>query len=118
MNKIKTTISILAFALAQMALGEMALKSQAGMIPSDALTWFSAASQTGRLDAKRAIGEMYLKGQGIILSSLALIVVQLAMELEITGSVWSLWKSELEHCKVALEGGSNAGAFDADQVVL
>ena len=51
---------------AQMALGEMAVRSQAGMMPKEGLAWFSAASQTGRLDAKRAIGEMYIKGQGIL----------------------------------------------------
>ncbi len=50
---------------AYMALGEMSLRSQAGLSASDAMAWFSKASQAGRVDAKRAIGEMYLKGQGI-----------------------------------------------------
>lgn len=50
---------------AYMAIGEMALRSQAGLTQSDALEWFSKASRAGRVDAKRAIGEMYLKGQGI-----------------------------------------------------
>ncbi len=50
---------------AYMALGEMALTSQAGLSPSDAIAWFSKASLSGRVDAKRAIGEMYIKGQGI-----------------------------------------------------
>ncbi len=50
---------------AYMGLGEMALRSLAGLSPSDALQWFSAAAQVGRRDAMRAIGEMYLKGQGI-----------------------------------------------------
>ncbi len=50
---------------AYMGLGEMALRSQAGLTPSDALHWFSAAAQKGRHDAMRAIGEMYLKGLGI-----------------------------------------------------
>ncbi len=50
---------------AQMGLGEMALRSLAGLTPSDAMPWFSLAAQAGRQDAMRAIGEMYLKGQGI-----------------------------------------------------
>ena len=50
---------------AYMGLGGMAMRSQAGLTPSDAMQWFSAAAQTGRRDAMRAIGEMYLKGQGI-----------------------------------------------------
>lgn len=50
---------------AYMGLGEMSLRSLAGLTPSDAMHWFSAAAQTGRKDAMRAIGEMYLKGQGI-----------------------------------------------------
>lgn len=50
---------------AYMAIGEMALRSQAGLSPSDAIEWFSMASLNGRVDAKRAIGEMYLKGQGL-----------------------------------------------------
>ncbi len=50
---------------AMMALGEMAIRSQAGLTPSDALHWFSMASQANRPDAMRAIGEMYLKGQGL-----------------------------------------------------
>lgn len=50
---------------AYMALGEIALTSKAGLSPSDAMTWFSRASIAGRVDAKRAIGEMYIKGQGI-----------------------------------------------------
>jgi len=50
---------------AYMGLGEMSLRSLAGLTPSDAMHWFSAASQTGRRGAMRAIGEMYMKGQGI-----------------------------------------------------
>ncbi len=50
---------------AYMGLGEMALRSLAGLTPSDAVSWFSAAAQDGRKDAMRALGEMYLKGQGI-----------------------------------------------------
>ncbi len=50
---------------AMMALGEMAIRSQAGLSPSDALHWFSMASQHSRPDAMRAIGEMYIKGQGL-----------------------------------------------------
>lgn len=48
-----------------MGLGEMAQRSLAGLTPSDAMTWFSSAAQAGRKDAMRAIGEMYLKGQGV-----------------------------------------------------
>ncbi len=51
---------------AYMALGEMALRSLAGLSASDAMPWFASAAQLGRADAKRAIGEMYLKGQGIV----------------------------------------------------
>ncbi len=51
---------------AYMGLGEMSLRSLAGLTPSDALPWFSSAAQAGRRDAMRAIGEMYLKGQGVI----------------------------------------------------
>lgn len=47
-----------------MALGEMSLRSQAGLTPPDAMEWFSKAAQQGRKDAKRAIGEMFLKGTG------------------------------------------------------
>jgi TPR repeat protein len=43
----------------------MALKSRGGLSPSDAMAFFSAASQAGRVEARRAIGEMYLKGIGI-----------------------------------------------------
>lgn len=50
---------------AYMALGEMALRSQAGLAPTDAMPWFAKASSVGRGDAYRAIGEMYLKGTGI-----------------------------------------------------
>jgi len=50
---------------AQLALGRMALKMRGGLIESDALTYFSAASQAGRIEARRAIGEMYQKGIGI-----------------------------------------------------
>lgn len=50
---------------AYMGLGEMAMRSLAGLTPSDAMQWFSAAAQDGRRDAMRAMGEMYLKGQGI-----------------------------------------------------
>jgi len=50
---------------AYMGLGEMALRSQGGLTPSDATHWFSLASQAGRPDAMRAIGEMYSKGQGL-----------------------------------------------------
>lgn len=50
---------------AYIGLGEMALRSLSGLTPSDAVTWFSTAAQAGRRDAMRALGEMYLKGQGI-----------------------------------------------------
>jgi TPR repeat protein len=50
---------------AQLALGKMALKSRGGLSPSDAMGFFSAASQAGRAEARRAIGEMYMKGIGI-----------------------------------------------------
>ncbi len=50
---------------AYVGLGEMALRSLAGLTPSDAMQWFSSAAQAGRRDAMRAIGEMYMKGQGI-----------------------------------------------------
>jgi len=48
-----------------MALGEMSLQSLAGLSPSDAMHWFSSASQLGRPDAMRAIGEMYQIGLGV-----------------------------------------------------
>lgn len=50
---------------AYMGLAEMAIRSLGGLTPSDAMRWFSAAAQDGRRDAMRAMGEMYLKGQGI-----------------------------------------------------
>lgn len=50
---------------AYMGLGEMSLKSLAGLTPSDAMHWFSSASQMGRQDAMRAIGEMYQMGLGV-----------------------------------------------------
>ena len=50
---------------AYMGMGELSLKSEAGLTPSDAMHWFSLAAQSGRQDAMRAIGEMYLKGQGV-----------------------------------------------------
>ncbi len=50
---------------AQISLGKMALKSRGGLTPSDAMEYLASASSAGRLEAKRAIGEMYQKGIGI-----------------------------------------------------
>lgn len=58
--------ALLADADAYIAIGEMALRSQASLSPKDALEWFSKASNSGRADAKRAIGEMYMLGQGLM----------------------------------------------------
>jgi len=50
---------------AYMGLGALALTSHGGLAPTDALEWFTLAAQTGRQDAMRTIGEMYLKGRGV-----------------------------------------------------
>jgi TPR repeat protein len=50
---------------AMLNLGKMALKSRGGLSESDAMEYFAQASANGRLEAKRAIGEMYQKGIGI-----------------------------------------------------
>lgn len=47
---------------AMMALGEMAMRKQGGLLATDALEWFSMAANSGRADAMRAIGDMYVKG--------------------------------------------------------
>ncbi len=50
---------------ALVALGEMALRSQAGMHPREALDWLTRAANTGREDAMRVLADMYGKGHGV-----------------------------------------------------
>ncbi len=50
---------------AMLALGELALTSQAGYTPSDALFWLEQASDKDRTDAMILLSEMYKNGEGV-----------------------------------------------------
>ncbi len=47
------------------ALGEMSLRSQAGLRPSHARNWLVKAANLGRGDAMRVLADMYSKGSGV-----------------------------------------------------
>lgn len=49
---------------ALVALGEMAIKNQAGLTQSDAVSYLTRASDMGRTDAMRALSDLYRTGQG------------------------------------------------------
>ena len=49
---------------ALVALGEMAIKNQAGLTQSDAVAYLTRASDMGRTDAMRALSDLYRTGQG------------------------------------------------------
>jgi len=51
---------------ALVALGEMAIKNQAGLTQSDAMSYLTRASDMGRTDAMRALSDIYRTGQGTI----------------------------------------------------
>ena len=50
---------------ALVALGEMAIKNEAGLTQSDAVSYLTRASDMGRTDAMRALSDLYRTGQGI-----------------------------------------------------
>jgi len=47
------------------ALGEMALRSQAGLEPNQAQNWLIKAANLGRSDAMRVLADMYTRGTGV-----------------------------------------------------
>ena len=49
---------------ALVALGEMAIKNEAGLTQSDAVSYLTRASDMGRTDAMRALADLYRTGQG------------------------------------------------------
>ena len=49
---------------ALVALGEMAIKNEAGLTQSDAVSYLTRASDLGRTDAMRALSDLYRTGQG------------------------------------------------------
>ena len=49
---------------ALVALGEMAIKNEAGLTHSDAVSYLTRASDMGRTDAMRALADLYRTGQG------------------------------------------------------
>lgn len=49
---------------ALVALGEMAIKNEAGLTQSDAVSYLTRASDMGRTDAMRALSDLYRTGQG------------------------------------------------------
>jgi len=49
---------------ALVALGEMAIKNEAGLTQSDAVAYLTRASDMGRTDAMRALSDLYRTGQG------------------------------------------------------
>jgi len=49
---------------ALVALGEMAIKNEAGLTHSDAVAYLTRASDMGRTDAMRALSDLYRTGQG------------------------------------------------------
>lgn len=51
---------------ALVALGEMALRAQGGLSPSDALDWLTRAANLGRTDAMRVLADMYKTGKGVV----------------------------------------------------
>ena len=51
---------------ALVALGEMAIKNEAGLTQSDAISYLTRASDMGRTDAMRALSDLYRTGQGTV----------------------------------------------------
>ena len=51
---------------ALVALGEMAIKNEAGLTQSDAVAYLTRASDMGRTDAMRALSDLYRTGQGTV----------------------------------------------------
>ena len=51
---------------ALVALGEMAIKNEAGLTQSDAVSYLTRASDMGRTDAMRALSDLYRTGQGTV----------------------------------------------------
>jgi len=49
---------------ALVALGEMAIKNEAGLTQADAVSYLTRASDMGRTDAMRALADLYRTGQG------------------------------------------------------
>ena len=49
---------------ALVALGEMAIKNEAGLTQADAISYLTRASDQGRTDAMRALADLYRTGQG------------------------------------------------------
>jgi len=49
---------------ALVALGEMAIRNEAGLTTADAITYLTRASDMGRTDAMRALSDLYRTGQG------------------------------------------------------
>ncbi len=54
---------------ALVALGEMAIKNEAGLTQSDAVAYLTRASDMGRTDAMRALSDLYRTGQGTVPSA-------------------------------------------------
>ena len=54
---------------ALVALGEMAIKNEAGLTQSDAVAYLTRASDMGRTDAMRALSDLYRTGQGTVPST-------------------------------------------------
>ena len=51
---------------ALVALGEMAIKNEAGLTQSDAVGYLTRAADMGRTDAMRALSDLYRTGQGTV----------------------------------------------------
>jgi len=51
---------------ALVALGEMAIKNEAGLTQSDAVSYLTRAADMGRTDAMRALSDLYRTGQGTV----------------------------------------------------
>jgi len=51
---------------ALVALGEMAIRNEAGLTQSDAMSYLTRASDMGRTDAMRALSDLYRTGQGTV----------------------------------------------------
>ena len=54
---------------ALVALGDMAIKNEAGLTHADAVTYLTRASDMGRTDAMKALSDLYRTGQGTVQNS-------------------------------------------------
>jgi len=54
---------------ALVALGEMAIRNEAGLTQADAISYLTRASEMGRTDAMRALSDLYRTGQGTQVNS-------------------------------------------------